>query len=641
MKELKFISPFKKLCITIGNLPTAYIESMSYYEGLTFLVNYLANNVIPAVNNNSEVVKELQEQFVILKNYVDNYFENLDVQEEINNKLDQMVEDGTFEELLTLYPIKENEIGVISVFFPYGDVYRYGAKCDGETDDTTALNNAITNAILYKFPVKLHGLIYVSDTINTHGVKIIGDKQPTESGAYYPNGIGYDYPCNLNDGADITFKDYIDTIPNGTAIISDIANPILSTDYNEPFDLENFGVYGWLRNVTQEGILVNTIDAGATYCPGGHNFKNFSVFNVGSNGIHLHSLECSDIENLRVELCNGYGLYIEGVAGVDTPFDYNKIANSRFRYTRLHAIYLYNTYRQLSTFEHCNFNYIGQNDFGHVNDIYGDRDLPTSNDDIIYGICINGLNSVNPGNGRTLSLINNYGEQTNGLLNIENINTLVGLKLKDNTVVKAVGTTHSVYTRLRTTYLYRCEFDSTNSNINDYYDIGTITELTSIIPLPKQFTDCFDNINKVFKTSNEYGYQAYEKLFGNEINSKNYLISSNNYSYFNSSSGESQTVTIDTTTIIDTYFSANVSTVHGQPFTIGLLSLSNGGNTTAAPVSDLVAFTRHNNHHLVSFITNNTGATADADGIITITVPAYKIATLQLIQQVDTNASNN
>ena len=87
-KEIKYVSPFKKLCITVGNLPTAYIESMSYYEGLTFLVNYLSNNVIPALNNNGKVVNEL-------KDFVENYFENLDVQEEINNKLDKMAQDGS------------------------------------------------------------------------------------------------------------------------------------------------------------------------------------------------------------------------------------------------------------------------------------------------------------------------------------------------------------------------------------------------------------------------------------------------------------------------------------------------------------------------------------------------------------------
>ncbi len=101
--EINYVSPFKKFCITIGNLPTAYLESMSYYEGLTYLVNYLSNNVIPALNHNGEVVEELQEQFTILKNYVDNYFDNLDVQEEINTKLDEMAESGQLTDIIAQY----------------------------------------------------------------------------------------------------------------------------------------------------------------------------------------------------------------------------------------------------------------------------------------------------------------------------------------------------------------------------------------------------------------------------------------------------------------------------------------------------------------------------------------------------------
>lgn len=91
--EVQYVSPFKKLCITVGNLPTAYLESMSYYEGLTYLVNYLSNNVIPALNNNSQVVEELQ-QFVI------DYFSDLNVQTQIDNKLDRMAEDGTLAEII-------------------------------------------------------------------------------------------------------------------------------------------------------------------------------------------------------------------------------------------------------------------------------------------------------------------------------------------------------------------------------------------------------------------------------------------------------------------------------------------------------------------------------------------------------------
>lgn len=103
INDKKLLSPFKTMLITIGNLPTAYIESMSYYEGLTYLVNYLCNNVIPAVNNNGEAVNELQEKYLELVKYVDDYFKNLDVQEEINNKLDDMADQGELTQLILDY----------------------------------------------------------------------------------------------------------------------------------------------------------------------------------------------------------------------------------------------------------------------------------------------------------------------------------------------------------------------------------------------------------------------------------------------------------------------------------------------------------------------------------------------------------
>lgn len=96
-------SPFKKLVMTIGELPTSFVESMTYYEALAWLVNYLENTIIPTINNNAEVSQELQELFTTLYNFVHDYFDNLDVQEEINNKLDAMAEDGTLQEIITTY----------------------------------------------------------------------------------------------------------------------------------------------------------------------------------------------------------------------------------------------------------------------------------------------------------------------------------------------------------------------------------------------------------------------------------------------------------------------------------------------------------------------------------------------------------
>lgn len=89
----KSLNPFGKFCCTIGNLPTSYMISLTYEEQLLWFCNFLQNNVIPAVNNNAECLTELQ-------NYVANYFSNLNVQDEINNKLDEMAQDGTLQNLI-------------------------------------------------------------------------------------------------------------------------------------------------------------------------------------------------------------------------------------------------------------------------------------------------------------------------------------------------------------------------------------------------------------------------------------------------------------------------------------------------------------------------------------------------------------
>lgn len=105
------LKPFQYFCMTIGALPSSYLESLTYQELLIWFCDYLQNTVIPAVNNNAEALEELQNLYVELKNYVDNYFTNLDVQTEINNKLDNMASSGELQELLTLqYNELKNEV---------------------------------------------------------------------------------------------------------------------------------------------------------------------------------------------------------------------------------------------------------------------------------------------------------------------------------------------------------------------------------------------------------------------------------------------------------------------------------------------------------------------------------------------------
>ena len=86
-----------------NNIPAVYDNTMSYYEELTSLIKYLQDTVIPALNADSEAITVISNAMEQLQSYVDHYFENLDVQEEINNKLDQMAEDGTLQEIITTY----------------------------------------------------------------------------------------------------------------------------------------------------------------------------------------------------------------------------------------------------------------------------------------------------------------------------------------------------------------------------------------------------------------------------------------------------------------------------------------------------------------------------------------------------------
>jgi hypothetical protein len=96
------LRPFR-LCV-LQNFP--YIEedfdALTDYALLCKIVEYL-NNVINSQNIVLNNVTELNTAYENLKNYVDNYFKNLDIQTEINRKLDEMAESGQLREIITQY----------------------------------------------------------------------------------------------------------------------------------------------------------------------------------------------------------------------------------------------------------------------------------------------------------------------------------------------------------------------------------------------------------------------------------------------------------------------------------------------------------------------------------------------------------
>ena len=80
-------------------LPLVYDDSLSYYELLCKVVNYL-NNTMADVNTLGTDVDNINKAYNQLQNYVNAYFSTLDVQTEINNKLDTMAQDGSLSALI-------------------------------------------------------------------------------------------------------------------------------------------------------------------------------------------------------------------------------------------------------------------------------------------------------------------------------------------------------------------------------------------------------------------------------------------------------------------------------------------------------------------------------------------------------------
>lgn len=102
MKTNKFISPF--ISCVVQNFPfiEESIDGLTQYQLLCKIVEKL-NAVITQTNTQTENIEKLEEAFNTLKNYVDNYFNNLDVQTEINNKLDEMATSGELEAIIASY----------------------------------------------------------------------------------------------------------------------------------------------------------------------------------------------------------------------------------------------------------------------------------------------------------------------------------------------------------------------------------------------------------------------------------------------------------------------------------------------------------------------------------------------------------
>ena len=266
MNKPQKLTPFKHFCLSIGVIPSAYTDAMTYYELLEWLCQFLQDNVIPTVNNNSEVVTELQ-------NYVSHYFDNLDVQEEINTKLDEMSADGTLTSLISAYvdPIYqnyENEINTIVSDF----TTNIGTTIEAQNDNIGVIQSQI-QALSSGSPAGVYPTVSDLETADpdhtkTYVVTETGkwyyynttDSEWAEGGDYQTpltaNVVGYHEGINLIDETKLEQNTFLGS--SGTTSANSSYN---TTDYIE---IENGVTYTSLTKVRSYALY----DASKTFISG-------------------------------------------------------------------------------------------------------------------------------------------------------------------------------------------------------------------------------------------------------------------------------------------------------------------------------------------------------------------------------------
>lgn len=114
------LTPFKLFVKRAFPYFETNFDAMTNWELFGELSNYL-NEIRENQNTVQENQGIVQENFDTLFNYVNDYFDNLDVQEEINNKLDIMVQEGELQQIINIrFNYLENEIQAVASGSPAG-----------------------------------------------------------------------------------------------------------------------------------------------------------------------------------------------------------------------------------------------------------------------------------------------------------------------------------------------------------------------------------------------------------------------------------------------------------------------------------------------------------------------------------------
>lgn len=304
--EFKKLTPFK--WFVLENFPFIEPDFDALTEWQLFCkLGKEINKIINSENTLGTQLENVTNAFIALQNYVNNYFDNLDLQEEVNNKLNDMVADGSLQNIISVY-VNEN---ITKTFNTYNDFITDNELINGMTCKTLGfyeindggsclykLTNIQPNDNTYYIELNNNLYAYIINTNNYFSIKQLGAKE---------NDLSFDNALLFNNAFKIN-KNIL--IPNGNYYIdTDITIPSdITIKWNEnatiikkPTDRELYRMFDIFRveNVT----FINPTIIGD---------KNTHIGTSGEYGYPIYIAESQNIKiyNADISQAWGDGIYI-------------------------------------------------------------------------------------------------------------------------------------------------------------------------------------------------------------------------------------------------------------------------------------------------------------------------------------------
>ena len=317
-KNYKVLTPFKGWALQNFPFIEADFDALTNYELMCKITEYL-NTVI----YNQREVQNLSTE---LLEYINSYFDNLDVQEEINNKLDEMVEDGTLEELIKNY-IDTNVI----IAFPHynsNSIESVGDDTQGDcsiiktknkvmlidtmktNDNYLSIKNTLNNLNITKIDYILithyHYDHYATldnffNDFDLSECTFLIPRLPTNPNVLTEAQYGYDYIMNILNSHNVTPI----TCNNQSFILDDATIKLMNSsenDYNyidasETYDYNNYSVCCELLYKDRSAFFTGDIaDIGQTnvkqYMQG-----NYDIMKDAHHGLSSYNVDFARLTN--------------------------------------------------------------------------------------------------------------------------------------------------------------------------------------------------------------------------------------------------------------------------------------------------------------------------------------------------------